>query len=80
MNRNEKFLRSLPRSLRDKIEMKIDLLLSNHLNNLDIKKLKGDKGYRLRIGRIRILFRFDENRNPDIFFIGFRDSITYKRH
>jgi len=80
MDKNEKFLRSLSRSLRDKVEAKLTLLLLKQLDDLDVKKLKGNKGYRVRVGKIRILFRLDQNKNPEIFFVGFRDSVTYSHH
>jgi mRNA interferase RelE/StbE len=45
----------------------------------DVKKLKAQNGYRLRIGRYRVIF--DEDATTVLaVFIGKRDSQTYRHH
>ncbi len=47
--------------------------------NLDIKKLLGSENiYRVRKGKLRILFYFDHNKEIKIFAIDRRSDITYK--
>jgi mRNA interferase RelE/StbE len=59
-----KFLKTRTISEQKLIHTKIDLLKSDPFKNsyLDIKKLKGiDRLYRLRIGRIRIIYQVFED-------------------
>lgn len=44
----------------------------------DVKKLSGREGYRLRIGRYRVLFDEDQTTILAIY-IGKRDTTTYRR-
>ncbi|MCL6707339.1 hypothetical protein M8R20_10040 [Pseudomonas sp. R2.Fl] len=45
----------------------------------DVKKLKGQPAYRLRIGRYRVIF--DEDQNTVIaIYIGKRETTTYRRN
>jgi mRNA-degrading endonuclease RelE of RelBE toxin-antitoxin system len=72
-----KFLRKLPRKLRDKLILTIDLILINKLEGLDIKKLVGlDSCYRCRVGKIRIVFIVTSSGNK-ILEITFRGG-SYK--
>jgi mRNA interferase RelE/StbE len=44
----------------------------------DVKKLEGRQGYRLHIGRYRVIF--DEDRTTILaIYIGKRESVTYRR-
>ena len=45
----------------------------------DIKRLSGRKGFRLRIGRYRVIF--DEDRMSIVaIYVGRRETTTYSRH
>lgn len=75
MQKYIKFLRELPKPLRDRLVEIVSLISQNDLKNLDIKPLvaKGDF-YRCRIGKIRIIFEKKESENI-IHDIGFRGNI-----
>ncbi len=58
----------------------IDLILSNDLTGLDIKKLKGHADlFRVRVGRYRIIFREIDEQNM-IIDIDKRDDQTYREY
>lgn len=77
MDKINKFARKLKDDEALKLFSAIDLVLSNHLSGLDIKKLKGENGiYRLRLGRMRIHFLKTDHANI-IIKVGFRDDNTY---
>ena len=80
-----KFLNKLPPKNKEQIRTKI-LFLVNFIENegfvpireLDIKKLKGNWQvfFRMRIGKIRIIFTIGENQNElSIYEIDFRGDI-----
>lgn len=49
------------------------------LDGLQIKPLKGHKNfYRLRKGRVRIIFEIRSDREPEIHSVGYRDDQTYR--
>jgi len=57
MDRITKILRKLPAKLRERVSEAADAITANQLQGLDIKPLKGKKGwYRCRIGDIRLIF------------------------
>lgn len=59
-----------------------DLLLRIQLGELDglqIKPLKGHKNfYRVRKGRLRIIFEVKPSGEPEVHAIGYRDDQTYR--
>ncbi|WP_217575524.1 type II toxin-antitoxin system RelE/ParE family toxin [Mesorhizobium sp. GbtcB19] len=69
-------LDNLPADVRNQIsEGLIDYAMSGRG---DVKRLTGRDGYRLRIGRYRVIF--DENRTTVLaIYIGKRETITYSR-
>jgi mRNA interferase RelE/StbE len=70
-----KELNKLPKKLKDGIIKKLKLLERGFPYGLDIKKLKGYQNhYRLRIGKLRILFCL-ENTNIIVYKIGKRESV-----
>lgn len=80
MDRIEKFLRKLTEKERDTIETAIAALYSKSTASLDIKKLKGfDDIFRVRIGRIRIIFRKSSD-DVEILEVSHRDENTYKSY
>ncbi len=58
-----RFLKTQQIWLLDKFELQIDKLVENpYRNDLDIKKLKGQKdSYRLRIGNYRFLYKIEKD-------------------
>ena len=77
MNKIDKFLLRLDKKSRLIIEEIIILIISNNFDLLDIKKLKGKRNvFRVRVGRIRVVFERVENTN-NILNISFRDDNTY---
>ena len=70
----EKFLAKLSRAQLATVLAVIDKIIANDLSQLDCKMLKGKKGvYRVRIGRIRIIFVRTGPKN-EILHISFRDD------
>ena len=74
-----KLLASLqPKQLRLLLPV-IDQVLSNNFKGLNIKALKGRKGFfRVRVGNYRIIFKVQKNQKVNIVFIGKRNEKTYK--
>ncbi|MDJ0731423.1 MAG: type II toxin-antitoxin system RelE/ParE family toxin [Crocosphaera sp.] len=80
-----KFLKSLDDKTREKIRQKLKILVYSvedqaviPFNDLDIKRMKGNwEGfYRLRIGKIRVIFTIDlTSGNIEVYRIGFRGDI-----
>lgn len=72
----DKFLKSLNADLRLKLRNRLIELKSAPFESLDIKELKGfkNKVYRLRVGKIRIIYKI-ENKNIEIIDIDFRGNI-----
>lgn len=74
----KKLLSRFNKEEREIIESLIETIISFHWSNLDIKKLKGHQNiFRVRKGKIRIVFSKDKN---DIFIITIerRREQTYK--
>ena len=77
MDRNEKFIRKLNAKENQRIQDVIKQILSGNLADLQVKKLKGfDDAYRVRVGRIRIIFSIGER--TIIRQISSRDDNTYR--
>ena len=80
-----KFLESLDEKTREKVRQKLKILVYSvqdkaviPFNDLDIKRIKGNwEGfYRLRIGKIRVIFTVDlTSENIEVYRIGFRGDI-----
>ena len=78
MDRTEKFLNSINRKQRILIENKISLLIKREINGLDIKKIKGTDFFRMRVGKIRIIFHYKKS-NFVLEFVGRRNDKIYKK-
>lgn len=82
MDRIEKALKKLTSKERDRVKIILSVLNSNNTNNmasLDIKKLKERNDiFRVRKGKIRILYRVDERGSIYILKISRRNEKTYK--
>ncbi len=76
MDRNQKFIKKLSAKENHKVRDVVKQILSGNFIGLDIKKLRGLDGlYRVRIGRIRIIFHAGEQ--VVIKQISSRDDNTY---
>ena len=78
MNKLDKFLRKLDKKTRAIILKASILVVSGDFQMLDVKKLKGSNNrYRIRVGKIRIIFEQTEDGNK-IYDITYRDDNTYR--
>ncbi len=77
MDRNEKFIRKLNAKENQRIKEVIKQIISGDFAGLDVKKLRGfDDFYRVRVGRVRIIFSAGER--ITIRQISSRDDNTYR--
>jgi mRNA-degrading endonuclease RelE of RelBE toxin-antitoxin system len=77
MNKIEKFLAKLNFDRREMAKELIHRIVSGNLQNLDVKKLKGNEAiFRVRSGRIRILF-VKKDIGYGIIDVDNRDDNTY---
>jgi mRNA interferase RelE/StbE len=77
MNKLDKFLYKLDKKTREVVGKVITLIILEDFSMLDLKKLKGSENrYRVRVGRIRIVFDKTKNSNK-IQDISFRSDNTY---
>ena len=77
MNKLDKFLSRLDKKTRAIVAKVTALILLGDFSMLDLKKLKGSQErYRVRVGRIRIIFDKTKNGNK-IQDISYRDDNTY---
>lgn len=77
MEKYVKFLRRLPKPLRQRLISVVDRIARNDIRHLDIKPLAG-KGdfYRCRVGKVRIIFQKENGKDQNIIYdIGFRGDI-----
>lgn len=72
----EKFIKSLNPKLKKRLKERLIELKSSPFKGSDIKKLEGfdDKTFRLRIGKIRIIYRVDK-KEVTIIDIDYRGNI-----
>ena len=57
-----KALKAMPRNLRELVLGKIDELAVDPMRALNVKKLVGRPGYRLRVGDWRVIYTLDAGR------------------
>jgi len=76
MNKIEKLLRKINKKNRERLLKLILKLLQDNKKGLNIKKLINTDFYRLRSGRFRIIFHY-ENKEIIIDSIKLRDENTY---
>lgn len=71
-----KILKSLPRETQMEINTDLNILCLGRFNELDIRKIQGtESGYRMRVGRWRILFNlFSKERKIDVVDIFLKKS------
>ena len=78
MDKIFKFLRKRNKKERIRLMAVVDLIARNDLDNTDIKKLIGYGNlYRIRIGRLRIIFEKSKKGNI-VIKIDEKDDQTYK--
>ena len=74
----DKFIKSLPDDIRKEVKEAVSNLITGGFQNLDIKRLPPyPHEYRLRVGKIRLLFK-SERGLLFIFKAGFRGDV-YKK-
>lgn len=77
MEQFKKYLRSLPKNLRLSLEREIGAILEGKIDHMDIRPLKGMKGFfRVRKGVFRIIFHKDET-GIDLVKVEKRSDTTY---
>ncbi len=77
-DKTQKFLAKLPLGELAKILEAIAAIRGGNTGNLKIKPIKGHKGYfRVRVGRIRIIFR-RVGGGYEVIQISYRDEQTYR--
>jgi mRNA-degrading endonuclease RelE of RelBE toxin-antitoxin system len=77
MDKISKFLKKLNKQERKLLLSKIVKLKKGDLDDLDIKKIRGTSHYRLRAGRIRVIFSYN-NGGFELIIITWRNDNTYK--
>jgi len=78
MDKIEKALNKLSDRERESIKTILQQLLAKSFHNFDIKKLKGRNDiFRLRKGRIRIIYRVDNKDDVYILSIERKSDTTY---
>lgn len=78
MDKVDKALKRLTPKEKERIKNIIKVLQSGHLDNLDIKKLKGrDDIFRVRSGNLRVIYQIRDNR-IFILKLGHKKEDTYK--
>ncbi len=71
----QKFILSLPPAIRARIREAVSRILAGDFTNLDIKRLAPHPhDFRLRVGKVRILFTADKER-LFVFRAGFRGDV-----
>jgi len=79
MDKISKALKCLSSTEREAIKPLLEKILINNLKNLDIKKLKGyDHIFRARKGKIRIIYKINQNNETFILAVERRTEKTYK--
>jgi mRNA-degrading endonuclease RelE of RelBE toxin-antitoxin system len=78
MNAIEKFLSRLEKARRDRIAPVISRIEKWDLSGLDVKKLKGfNDAYRVRVGKVRLIFSRNVSSGVTWHSISNRDDTTY---
>ncbi|MCD4704806.1 type II toxin-antitoxin system RelE/ParE family toxin [bacterium] len=79
MYKIQKVLKKLNSSEKKRIKLILISLKNGKIKNLDLKKLKGQKDiYRIRKGKIRIIYKINKNKKINILSIERRSDTSYK--
>jgi mRNA-degrading endonuclease RelE of RelBE toxin-antitoxin system len=77
-DKKAKFIKKLSGKEKQRVLEALDDIMKNNIADLDVKKLVGwDYYYRVRIGRVRIIFRSIDGAN-EVIHITWRDEQTYR--
>lgn len=75
----QKFLKGLTASERQVVDETVKMIVKGRLEGLQVAKLVGSANiYRVRKGRLRIIFRKTPTKEPEIIQVSKRDDKTYK--
>lgn len=78
MDKISKALKEFTEKERNQIKQILQKINLGDFKNLNIKKLKGrDDIFRVRYGKIRIIYRTDADKNIFVLVIGRRNDNTY---
>jgi len=78
MDKISKALKKLTAEEKKRIKIILIKLKKNSLSDFDIKKLKGHSGiYRIKKGKIRIIYKIDKDGNKRLLTIERRTDNTY---
>lgn len=79
-DRIEKFLAKLNKKESETYRDIVKAILSNNFDMYDVKKMSGYSNiFRIRKGRLRIIFKKDDEGN-EILHVGNRDENTYRNY
>lgn len=79
MDKITKALKQLSPGEQKAVKSLLEKILNRNFENMDIKKLKGyDDIFRIRKGKIRIVYRIKQNKKIFILAIERRNDKTYK--
>ncbi len=78
MDEIRKLLIKMQKADRDRLRAIIAYLEAGQTAGLDVKKLKNSKLYRVRIGRYRIFFCYNEERAINVVTIRLRSEDSYR--
>lgn len=79
-DRIEKFLTKLNKKESETYRDIVKAILSNNFDMYDVKKMSGYSNiFRIRKGRLRIIFKKD-NEGNEILHVGNRDENTYRNY
>lgn len=72
-----KFIESLNKKLKAKLKEKLIALKQNPFGMKGVKKLQGvgENMYRLRIGKIRVVYKVHDNKSVEIIDMDYRGNI-----
>jgi len=77
-DKKAKFIKKLVGKEKERILVVMDRILMNDLVGLDVRKLSGyDDLFRVRVGRVRIIFQSVDSKNV-IIHVTWRDDQTYR--
>jgi len=78
MDKIKKFLKKISEIEKRNISRQIKLTQEQKINPAKIKKIKGSKNYRIRVGKFRVLFYWKKDGSIVLIDICNRDENTYK--
>lgn len=81
MHKIDKFFLRLSKEERESVNEALVKIFAEKLETLDVKKLKGNKSiFRVRVGKIRIVYKFDGINEPELLDMFRRGDNSYKEY